>query len=160
MIVLAEVRGQSRTPAIIFGLIGLFMLLYGGASAWRAWKSLDWPGVDGKVLDSRMAVASDADGSSYRPIVEYQYHVAGRTYIGSTISYGKSLGGLFGDEKTAQAVLDHFPKDARILVRYNPVAPEEAVLVAGLRWGDAVYIGLGLLLLIFASTTLSPSRKR
>ena len=90
-----------------------------------------WPAVPGRVLSSKAVqrktggVGEDEKDVELRNFAEikYEYMVQGRTHRASRVSIGEDLGN-YGVEET----LTKYPKDARVMVFYNPADHDHAVL--------------------------------
>lgn len=134
---------------LIFGGVGLALLVWGMVSRRKAQASATWPSTTGSILQAevRQERSVDDEGSTsitYRPFVQYEYQVGGRTYQSSQLSFG---GGVSGTQGWAQKALQPYTPGAPAAVYYNPAKPQEAVLErkAG---GFGLLAGLGGLFLL------------
>ncbi|MFA5121841.1 DUF3592 domain-containing protein [Zavarzinia sp.] len=88
-----------------------------------------WPVVQGEValtgLDAERRFHRLALRDVQVPTVAYRYRAGGQEQIGSRLS---NLPVLFEREDEAKRFLARFPEGGALTVRYNPAAPQEAVL--------------------------------
>lgn len=90
-----------------------------------------WPSVPGRVLSAKIvqrkvgAIGNEQKDEELRNFAEvtYQYAVQGRNYRASRISIGEDPGNYKIEETLAK-----YPAGAAVMVHYNPLRPEEAVL--------------------------------
>jgi hypothetical protein len=90
-----------------------------------------WPSVPGRVLSSKVVqrktggIGKDESDIELRNFAEitYEYQVQGRRHRANRVSIGEDLGNFQVQETIAK-----YPKDARVMVFYNPAKPGEAVL--------------------------------
>ncbi|MCB0418894.1 MAG: DUF3592 domain-containing protein [Bdellovibrionales bacterium] len=106
----------------------------------RGLKSTAWPKAPGRVISSEVVIKyADEDtqvqengqqlkvNPSYRPVVLYEYWVKGRRFESDNLAYIQDgQGREWADEKTRL-----YKPGKRIIVRYDPLDPENAVLEAG-----------------------------
>ncbi len=108
-----------------------------------------WREVSGTILKSEVRW----EGEFYRPIVEYRYEVAGRSYRGDTIVRGPLI--QFNWKGPARRLVARFPVGASVTVYVDPANPWGASLQPGvdrnLRW---VLITFGIFALIFVIVLL------
>jgi hypothetical protein len=86
----------------------------------------------GRILDSRVDVSSDSDGSSYKPVVHYEYVVDDIVYQ----SHDLRLGATTSNQATATAWTSRFPTGGTATVYYDPGNPGRAVLMTGVEGVD------------------------
>lgn len=136
-------------------LLALPPLFWGLRGEWRAFRSRDWPAVQGRVTESSVFVgtlrsknpaakrATSTEAALYVPQVFYAFEVDGRTHTGSRVS--------FTDERTtdyaaAQTLVARYPARSTVNVYHDPDDPELSVLER--RGGGpnriAICAGLGL----------------
>ncbi len=139
-----------RTTAVVLGLIGLLCLMTGGSRLRGAWLSSGWVAVEGVVLESRLEVTEDAEGSTVTPVVRYRYEVDGTTWISSRISLAqRSLTSDWGRE-----LVERHPPGTRVEVLHDPDQPWEAALFAGVTPVAFVQPAVGVVLVIAALLSL------
>lgn len=92
-----------------------------------------WPVTEGVILESRVAArnepGADRPAVRYGAVVVYEYAVAGKTLRGDRIRFEGTHWRL--DPAGAEADLKAYPVGRRVLVRYDPARPTEAVLEIG-----------------------------
>jgi len=94
-----------------------------------AYRSKEWPTCEGKIIESFVDEKTDADGTTYRARVKYQYNVNGGTFSCDNISF-EALSRL--DQETATSYTEQFSIDDKVIVYYNPLDKYEAVLIPGI----------------------------
>jgi hypothetical protein len=139
-------------------------------------QSSAWPTAEGMVVRSEV---SRFRAHKYKPIVTYEYSVAGRSYSSSVLAFdrvlapGMSINFVSGTaepsttvETEARRLVEQFPAGTKVRVSYDPAAPATACLIPGTAggWvGDTLGCGLGLvvsLALVFAGGALLVSARR
>lgn len=121
----------SLCVAIPFLGIAVWLIISARRSNAQAQASQSWPSVIGAVIGSTVTARSstDSDGhhsTSYYPVVQYEYEVAGHTYRSDRVSFGMATGS--GDPAAAQAVADRYVSGNKIRVYYDASNPGQAVL--------------------------------
>ena len=129
------------TSLIGVACLGIFLLAFGGGGVYliyssrktraQAEASQNWPVAAGSVVRSEIgeSTSTDSDGdesTSYHPVVEYTYQVAGQSFNGKRITFGPVTGS--SNPRKAQEVLSRYPSGGAVQVYYNPQKPGEAVL--------------------------------
>ena len=117
-----------------------------------------WPVASGRVLSSKVEKYRDSTGGGdysgnrvrmtlYRPVVLYEYKIAGKRFQGNRITQSPGLNR--GVPDFAEKIVQRYARGSEIEVRYNPKRPEESVLEPRLpaSWILALLIALGLLAL-------------
>jgi hypothetical protein len=99
---------------------------------WQA-GSAHYASTEGTIVDSRVEVNSDSEGTSYEAKVSYDYQVAGRVYRGERISYSMRF---TGGHKAAGDTVRRYAAGKRVRVYYSPPQPAAAVLEPGIRGCD------------------------
>ena len=153
-------ESKSLSSAVIFGLIGFFILVYGLHAAYLAWDGRTWPVTEGQILISKMKVVSDAEGTDDSPVVRYRYSVNKRTYTGTRIGFRSSIGGLFKSRKRAEEVLKEYLKDSSVSVYFHQDNPQLAVLKRGIGWDNIVYLALGATLSLLGLISIIASSEK
>jgi hypothetical protein len=127
----------NSEPAVmaIPGIVGIGFLLAFIAGFRSASQAKRWPTTRGIVTLSDVVSYETRDKRSngkgyvtrtgYRPNVEYEFSVGGRTYRSRSIVYQTEEGGSkrFAERKAAR-----YPKGKSVEVRYNPANPKDAAL--------------------------------
>ena len=71
---------------IILTVTGAAVLLGAVRLLFHAWATERWPTTEGRILESEVAGATDAEGDKmFRARVRYEYQVAGTTHVGQDI---------------------------------------------------------------------------
>mgnify|MGYP002624890260 CR=1 FL=1 len=125
----------------VFYVIGIG-LMWAGIASWRkAHQAKSWPTVDGSFKECKL----ETDDDTQQVKVRYIYLVDGLQREGTQIAFG-----YCGSNNHAEheAILDKLQAAKTVTVRYNPAAPDEAVLAAG--FNRSIF-----LILAFATTWLS-----
>ena len=143
--------------ALAIGGFGLAVLAIVVASLREAAAMKRWPVAQGRVLSAKVeeyreSISRGTGGARdrmtlYRPVVLYEYEVAGKHFRGSRIAQSPGLNR--GVSEFADKVAQRYPAGSSVPVRYNPKRPEESVLeprVPG-SWIFGAAIGIGLLVL-------------
>ena len=143
--------------ALVIGGFGLAVLAIVVSSLREAAAMKRWPVAEGQVLSAkveeyRTSVSRGAGGARdrmtlYRPVLLYEYEVAGKRFRGSRIAQSPGLDR--GVPEFAQKVVDRYAVGSAVAVRYNPRRPDESVLeprVPG-SWIFGAAVGVALLVL-------------
>ena len=128
-------------------IISLFIIAGLLTAAWGLWiivrgrKTLQWPSVEGVILES--AIASDND--------DLLPHILFRYSIGQ-VSYKQTMqfpGDVTPTQEFAASYVRKYPEGSRVQVYYDPANPELATLEPGLGKGDWLVFAMGLGTLLF-----------
>jgi hypothetical protein len=119
------------TSAVVFADV---MLLYGASEQLR---SLSFQPVTATLLESRVEIKRNDEGTSYAPVVRFRYEVAGRIYESSRLHLGAAAP-LARTE--ADFLLPAVPLGGPVPAFYNPAQPAEAVLNRGVTAADGVWL--------------------
>ena len=128
-IVLALLFGGMFT--LVFGGVGVFMLNRYRTARREAGQSVDWPSTPGRIVESSITTSipdrriDNTRSTTYAPSVEYIYTVQDVEYHGKRIGFGDVIKST---RHEADAVIQHYFKNAMVSVYYNPQNPAEAVL--------------------------------
>jgi hypothetical protein len=136
-------------------LLGLGMLVFGGAlafgggrSLYRAWSSERWPVAQAKVISSSVDKLRTRRSVSFMPRVKYEYSVDGKSYTADTLAFGAGISA--GALEDANDYVHHYPVGASVQIHYSPDEAAVACLDCG-KVGIPDYIvaagGAGLLVL-------------
>ena len=148
---------RAGVVALVIGGFGLAILAIVVSSLREAAAMKRWPVAEGRVLSAkveeyRTSVSRGTGGprdrmTLYRPVLIYEYEVAGKRFRGTRIAQSPGLDR--GIPEFAQKVVDLYPVGNAVAVRYNPRRPDESVLeprVPG-SWIFGAAVGVALLLL-------------
>lgn len=129
---------SSLVSLIIFTLlVGLFDGTFVRELV-RQWLSTDYPDVTGKIVDTSIGsrISSSRHGRIlYFPVIYYRYQVSGQKYTGSRYRYVVTSAKNRNDAALMQIMADHLV-GAEKLVFYNPVNPQDSLLVTGVNGSD------------------------
>ena len=151
------VLGGSVT-ALVF--LGLGLLIFWPAIRERrmAVEAMQWPVTDGRIISAEVikrVSKSQDEFNSFVPRVRYEYITDGVRRQSDIIRIGLGdMGYLL--EKQAREHLARYPVGATVSVRYDPEAPERAVLETGhvgvtrKLFAGFIFFGLGIAGIIFA----------
>ncbi|MBC7821990.1 MAG: DUF3592 domain-containing protein [Planctomycetaceae bacterium] len=155
-----NVSNQKKMPLAAKMILGFVFLIFMGSGGRllflafdgmrEAGESASWPRAEGKVIRSEMNASTrndepgrrkSSDSKWYEATVEYEFEVNGMTYRGSRIAAVKDMN---AKQSRAQATLDKYPVDRRVMVSYKPDDPSVCVLEPG-SWGGAlIQLGMGV----------------
>jgi hypothetical protein len=148
---------RLRVVALVIGGFGLAVLAIVVSSLREAAAMKRWPVAQGWVLSAkveeyRQSVSRGTGGprdrmTLYRPVLLYEYEVAGKRFRGSRIAQSPGLDR--GVPEFAEKVVERYPSGSAVAVRYNPKRPDESVLeplVPG-SWIFGAAVGVALLVL-------------
>jgi len=136
----------------------------GGRAKWakkRAAEAAAWPAAEGTVTRSEVVEDPRPEDSSatqtYRAVVEYQFEVGGREYVGKRLGF---IARHYYSADAAKETASRYPAGTTVAVHHDPGNPEDCVLEPGNLEGAKMYgilswvIGAGGLLLIGAAVWL------
>ena len=139
---------------ILMLLVGLFISLVGGSSAYEAYSSQSWPTTKGEIVASRIEIFGDASGGrSYSSYVRYEYAIDrrgndGELLVGERI--GPDQAQRHGRLSAAEAELERYLKGEMVDVYYNPNRPQKSMLEPAFDPSKTIYPLIGLLVLVSA----------
>lgn len=130
---------------IVFFTVGIGFLVKGAQSWVKSRKMEQWRPATAIIESCRLVKESVEDGPLYIVEARYSYSVDGKPYTGDRIAFGYNKGYR---EKDHRAICDKLTNAFKVKVKYNPLKPDESVLVTGSN-------GSTLHTFIFAITWLS-----
>ena len=95
----------------------------------RAYESLHWPTVVGRIEYSDVDFYFQRSAKIYFPKVTYRYDVAGASYTGRRI-WAFNLN-VVATATHAERISSRFPVGSSVFVSYDPSHPATAVLITG-----------------------------
>ena len=105
---------------------GIACLGKGIRAVQNARRAASWPTTVGNLIHCELLETKpDGDPALWRVRVCYRYRIADRDYQGSEIAYGYDSS---RSREEHQALFDKLRSAERIVVRYDPIRPETAVL--------------------------------
>jgi hypothetical protein len=134
--------GRVRTLnylRILFSVSALVLIVFGLFTMREASRTRGWLTADGRVVSAGVNEFTAPDGSrTYRPMVIFAYSVNSIRYMSNHISFGSTQS---SSRSRAAHYGDRYPAGSHVVVHYDPVNPEHAVLeTAGNPW---IPIGAG-----------------
>jgi hypothetical protein len=135
-----------RVFPLPFILVGALTLYFGGRSVYRARDSAAWPLTDGRIQNSAVEYRrGDKGGGTYHAEILYTFTVDGQTHSGNHVAFGD-----YGSSNPshAQSIVNRYPKDSVVPVRYLPSDPDLCVLEPGLKGQTWFLPGFGLVFLV------------
>lgn len=141
---------KKASPLVVF-IIGIIFIAVGGCIAFffgkpildKAKASESWPSTQGTVLSSEVVRSRDSDGDTmYAADVVYSYSVNDQIYESSQIKIGPKS--KSSSSSGAYKVRNKYPKGSTVTVYYDPNAPEEAALEAGVSFNSYIILMIGL----------------
>lgn len=138
---------DARRGGWLLGAMGLFCLLFVGIGLLTLAKEhhrlSTYRPVEATVLRVGVDTRADSDGSTYAPLVEYRYRVAGRTYTASRVTpLNESRSGRWAHRLAAR-----FSIGAVHTAYYDPDSPADAFLVRSRSIIPWAFIGMPLVML-------------
>lgn len=124
---------------LIFGGVGLGLLIGGGITYRNAMATQSWPTADGVITFAEIYESRDEDGTSYGLNVSYRYSVNDTPYIGTRIS----LADYSSSRSYAQGLLEQYNVDTPVTVFYDPEDPAKSVLETGANWVSYMLLAMG-----------------
>ena len=127
---------------VLFALVIATILWFQMEGFWLAYESLDWPAVDGRVLQSEVKKGS----KGFYVKVRYSYLVDGENLENDTIAFGVFR--YYSMKKSdAEKIVSKYSKDQGVKVVYDPAQPGVSCLErGGVGWEDTfvlvVMVGL------------------
>jgi hypothetical protein len=149
------ISGIVAIPLVIVALVFIYLALRGSR---QAGVSKNWPATTGKIIASgieprRSHSGSGGTSTTYVPVVQYQYMIDGRTYMGNRITFGNQVG--YGWTNMAQKQVDQYPPGANVAVFYDPNDPGMAVLERTGGASTKIYWGIAILMLVILAVSVA-----
>ena len=152
--------------ALVICGFGLAVLAIVVSSLREAAAMKRWPVAEGRVLSAKVekyreSVSRGTGGphdrmTLYRPVLLYEYEVAGKRFRGSRIAQSPGLNR--GVPEFAQKVVERYPGGSAVAVRYNPRRPDESVLEPRVPGSWILGAAIGVALLVLAAYTYHRGR--
>ena len=121
----------SRVFPLPFIVVGALTLYFGGRGVHHAQESVAWPVAEGQILNSSVEYhRGSKGGGTYSAEIRYTFSVDGRMHSGNMVAFGD-----FGSSNSshAQKIINRYPKDKIVSVRYLPSDPDVCVLEPGIQ---------------------------
>lgn len=108
-----------------------------------------WREVSGTILKSEVKF----DWEDYRPIIEYEYRVDGKSYRGDKIVIGPRI--QFNWKGPASRLVERYPVGLKVTVYVDPHNPRRAVLQTGTDRNLMLFlVGVGAIALIITAVAI------
>ncbi len=138
---------------VVFGAIGVALLVFGINQQRKARLAEKWPTAQGTItaarIDQERRVQRTQGGTrtstTYAPAVEYTYQVNGTAFQGKRLSTG---GTMSYDYNTAQRIISRYQPGQPALIHYDPADPAQAVLETRAAGSLLLFILGGLFLVL------------
>jgi hypothetical protein len=139
-------RSNQSDTGLAFTLLGWLCGALLLAQTFTAIKSAGWEITTGIVTSSWVHKTFNVQsGPGQVPVVGYEYVVNGTTYSSGELSF-RPFTTVLSWIGSAEPIVNRYPVGRTVRVHYDPAAPMNAVLDAGVSWVDFV-----LLILIFGT---------
>lgn len=139
-----------RTFRILAILAGALMFLLGLRIFGRSYSSTRWPVTQGRILSAHLAPAGDG---RYRALIQYEFILAGKVYLGSGLhrpsggGTGDSTIGPLRSRAEADSLIAAYPVGREIAVGFDPGDPTQSVLRPRILWWSLALTVVGAMLL-------------
>jgi hypothetical protein len=109
---------------VLIFIIGVALYFVHGWQRLKVDRSKVWPSVVGTVTSSALERAVPK-GNTFRAVVCYRYHVAGKDYESNRVSWGSQE----GRETDMAEIVETYPVGKDVWVQHDPRDPANAVLL-------------------------------
>lgn len=140
--------------------IGLIVLASATPSVLAAVSSLRWPKAEGVVVESAvltegealeyvgLSVSGMAKETGYVPLIRYRFTVDGTRYESARVS---PFDGTISKRRWAKALVDRYPQNKHLSLRYDPADPTKSYLRPWVRTKYLLFLGIGAIMLALAA---------
>ncbi|MGC4117488.1 MAG: DUF3592 domain-containing protein [Myxococcales bacterium] len=110
---------------------------------WREMRSVKWPSVPGRIVESRIQEVSFRRVASYKPIIRFTFAVDGIEHVGNHVDF--HLAERASTKDLLAPLLAKYPVGKDVKVFYDPGEPAFALLEPGIggEQQGLYYLGLG-----------------
>lgn len=113
--------------ALVFTVVGIVLIVRSQQDKTKIKQSLNWPSVDGTVIESRVMTTTDDEGSNlYRPYIKYEYEAGGTKQTNDKFSMGMVYSA--SNIKKSEETVARYPVGRAVKVYVNPANPAESAL--------------------------------
>lgn len=123
---------MNKLFPIVFGGLGLALLVFGSRQLRHGYASSHWPKTVGVIMESRLSQTGSGQ-KGFRPIIVYSYEVEKEHFSSERILFGMSSyrTSLLSGKNRAQAWLEQYPESKQVTVAYDPADPSQSTLHTG-----------------------------
>jgi hypothetical protein len=127
---------------LIFAGAGLTFLGIGLRSFYFGWICRNWMIYRGVITESYLKAENGADGTNYKPVIEYSFEVNGQEIKGTRLIFGIET----NSKEYSAKMLDRYPMGREVFVFYDPKSGK-MTLESGASEGAYFMCFMGLVLL-------------
>ncbi len=138
----------TPTAILIYGVVGLLLLVQFGGQALNYLTTTGWEQVSGTIVSSEIEDASDTTGERYVAQVVYTYEVDGAIYEGNQLDLRGST--YLSNREDAEQLLAPYPIGASVMPYFDPADPSRTVLDRGLPGAIWGFVGVGSVLVLLS----------
>jgi hypothetical protein len=135
-------------PVQLVGLVllgvGVWMVVRRLPDLWFAPASNSWPHVTGTIVTAAAREEGVAPNSYYELQLSYTYTVHRRRHVGHRLFFGPTPRSKF--ESSIAQLVEAYGENTPVMVYYDPLRPDRAVLRPGVRPRVWLRFGTGLVL--------------
>lgn len=154
----AVLSGQPiaiKATWIMTFLLGIIIVIVGIVTSIDAFQSTSWSIIRAKLTACKVKKISDVDGSTYKPLVVYQFRVGDRHYFGSNYDFSDISGSQITATRKIESLNKLVDSEGYINVYYKPSEPELNVIFPGIHSIHGIRLVLGLVMMVISFLTLS-----
>ena len=144
--------GVRTARALLFPIIGLFVIVGLGLYAQQLRRYLTWQPVRVRITTTALASSSNQDGSlSYRPVIWYAYH---RPQGDIVLATGTTILTMSSSHAWADGLRRQFPVGDSVTAYIDPARPSSGYLIHELSWFPLIFVAIPLLMGVFVANAL------
>jgi len=136
--------GARTARALLFPIIGIFVVAGLGIYAQQVRRYLTWQPVRARITTTSLVSSSTQDGSqTYRPVVWYGYH---RPQGDIVLATGTTIITMSSSYNWAEGIRRQFRVGDSVTAYINPSSPSEGYLIHRLSWFPLIFVAIPLLM--------------
>jgi len=136
--------------ALVFIVVGVVLIIRSRQDKTKMMQSLNWPSVDGTVVESKVLTTSDDEGSDlHRPYIKYEYEAGGTRQTNDKVTVGMVYS--TSNIKKSQETVARYPVGRAVKVFVNPANPAESALEQKGSTKATLIIGIVLIVVGFCA---------
>jgi hypothetical protein len=147
-LLLIKNRQISQRKKTLYPLLAIILLLPGGYVLFsaeklilQAWEKKSWPETEGIIIKSVVA-----GKRAFHPEITYKFDVENHIFQNTTALGMSGFGNKRSRRDTATRIIEKYPVNTQVTVRYNPDNPQESYLRIGPFWSDYMKLMVGMIL--------------